>query len=395
MIGLPDIGDPFDVDAFRSFRIPEENDALILFRQAEAKLSRMPHLPNTARRTLTWSKATPELRDWAATNRDALEIFRLASERPDALVHQIPERDASRELVHLADFAWLGLLEASRLEERGDMAAAWSLYRAVIRMKVHVLRRGSTFQRYVVTANWSGLPPRLTNWAADPRTTVPMLRQALEEIKAGEPRPEWDAFSLKVDYLELMTELAKDWGWVQQGEEEDQHVRIAGEDLPPGLGWIPYAAKRYVVNDPERSRRVLRLAFANWLAHVENSDPRFLKPAVRVRLSRGRRAGAIAFYPVSAIAPAAARALSPQDMAQQLLGTRDARLLLASWLWPSIRLTDRREHRALVVMLAGELFKRDRGQPPPSEEALVGTYLDHLPSDGSEELDDGSAPLIE
>src|ERR1700679_3341520 len=38
LIGLVDIGDPFDVGAFRSFRVPEEEDAFVLLRQAAAKV---------------------------------------------------------------------------------------------------------------------------------------------------------------------------------------------------------------------------------------------------------------------------------------------------------------------------------------------------------------------
>ena len=48
----------------------------------------------------------------------------------------------------------------------------------------------------------------------------------------------------------------------------------------------------------------------------------------------------------------------------------------------------------MVVLLAGELYKRDHGAPAPSDQVLVGPYLDQLPADGSAELDDGSAPTI-
>ncbi len=62
--------------------------------------------------------------------------------------------------------------------------------------------------------------------------------------------------------------------------------------------------------------------------------------------------------------------------------------------WPALRTTERRAHRALVVALAGELYQRERGKPRESDEALVGPYLDHLPSDGSDELDDGTTPTV-
>ena len=46
----------------------------------------------------------------------------------------------------------------------------------------------------------------------------------------------------------------------------------------------------------------------------------------------------------------------------------------------------------LVLMLATEIYHRERGSLPPSDEALVGTYLKSLPDDGSADLDDGTAP---
>ena len=35
-----------------------------------------------------------------------------------------------------------------------------------------------------------------------------------------------------------------------------------------------------------------------------------------------------------------------------------------------------------MIMLAGELYRRDHGADPPSDEALVGPYLKELPDDG-------------
>src|SRR5262249_809144 len=38
LLGLPDIGEPFDPEAFRSFRIPDDRNAFVLYRQAAAAL---------------------------------------------------------------------------------------------------------------------------------------------------------------------------------------------------------------------------------------------------------------------------------------------------------------------------------------------------------------------
>jgi hypothetical protein len=398
LIRLPDVGDPYDVAAFRAVRIPEDRDAGFLLHQAQERVNRrVPNLSLAGRRlapAYKWSAATPELRDWVTANRDALELFRDASERPDATVHPALNRDDRHFILYIGDLVLLAFFEASRLEERGEMAEAWNWYRAIFRVKLHVMRRGSIFHRWIADRNCSSLRTRITAWAADPRTNVLLIRRALDNILAGEPKSEWDAFSLKADYLDMMDELDKDWGPLQQGEEEDQIVRIGSERLPPALGWIPYAAKRYVWNEPERSRRVLRLAFANWLAHAQEKDPQYLKATVRATCQFEKRTATVSFYAVSPAGQSAARQLTPRVLAEWLVGTRDAKILLSDWTWPAIRGTERREHRALVVLLAGELYKRDHGVPPASDQMLVGPYLDQLPSDGSAELDDGSAPTI-
>ncbi len=64
--GLPDIGDPFDVEAFRSFSLPDDQNAFTFFQRAAIKLTELPDLPRTvglsAPETVSWSKADPKLR---------------------------------------------------------------------------------------------------------------------------------------------------------------------------------------------------------------------------------------------------------------------------------------------------------------------------------------------
>ena len=397
IIGLPDIGDPFDVAAFRAFRVPEEKDAFVLFRQAQARLlGPTPNVPVALRGAGpdVWSKAAPELREWLIANRDVLEMFRAASERPDGILHPKFDRFDQHQYLYLGEFKRLALLEGSRLEEQGDLSGAWSWYRAVFRMRAHVMRRGTSFQRIVADWNCGGLGQRIASWAADRRTSVPLLRAALDDVRAAEPKSEWDAFSLKLDYLYLMSELNCEWGLVQDGEEDDRHLRIAGEELPPEFARRVYGVRRYYSTEPERSRRVLRLAFANWLAFVGDEHRSDRKPAVCATFQTSGKRTTTFFYSVSRAAPAAAHKMTPERLAEWLVSTRDAKLLLRSWYWPTIRISERREHRALVVLLAGELYQRDHGKAPASDEALVGRYLDHLPDDPSAELDDGKATTV-
>jgi hypothetical protein len=165
------------------------------------------------------------------------------------------------------------------------------------------------------------------------------------------------------------------------------------------------------VREPERSRRVLRLLCANYLAHVKTRGRQPQKPAVLAALplvtstnpvTKGKFH--IPVYPVGPEAPAGARALPPQGVAGWLVTTLDAKVqllgLFHEWL-PPVRPRDRRTvadrnaYRELVIMLATEIYRRERGTPLPTEDALVGTYLQSLPDDGSAELADVTTPTVE
>ena len=55
----------------------------------------------------------------------------------------------------------------------------------------------------------AGLQRRLTDWATDPRTTIPQLHTALDEVLKNEPNPDWDISAIKYGYLELMREIER------------------------------------------------------------------------------------------------------------------------------------------------------------------------------------------
>jgi hypothetical protein len=397
LIGLPDIGDPFDVAAFRAFRVPEDQDAVILVRQAAAKVKPMPDLPRSVKRrgpAVDWSQADPKLRDWVMKNREPLELFRRASERPDGIANPARELRDDTTYLDMDSLIWLALLEGARLEELGDMPGAWGWYQTVFRMNFLLMRRGSILQRFYTYSFGNELHTRVAHWAADPKTDVTLLRKALEAVKGGEPKPDWYVFSLKLDYVIMMHELDRPDGLIQQGSDANVSLPFDTVQLPPDIKNSIYNARRFTINEPERSRRVLRLAFANWLAHLNEPETSNRMPAVRAKFQSPGLDTSVFFYALAPDAPAGARRLSPQNLAKWLLTAPDAQQLLLQWPWPSIRLSEQREFRGLVVAVAAELYRRERGSLPPNDEALVGTYLDSLPGDGADELDDGRVPVI-
>jgi hypothetical protein len=398
LITLPDVGDPFDVAAEYAAKIPETRNAFVFFRQASAKLHSWPEVPGAVQRAgpaVGWSKADPRMRAWVENNREALELFRTGAEQADGWAHPIGDETAfGHQQVSAWLFGWLAIMEGSRLEEQRDMAGAWGWYRALLRMRVHVMRRGTGFEREMAALGSSALQQRVALWAADPATRVLELRRALDDVIASVPRPEWEASSLEVDYVLAMRELDRSGNILSQGDE-DRTYSIGGEPLPPNLADSVFFVRRFLIREPERGRRVLRLAYANWLAHTQVPAERDRKPAVRATfMSHGQKSGVL-FYAARPAAPAAARALPPRAIAQWLVTAPDAKQLLSGWPRPSIGQRERREHRALVVLLAEELYRRERGRPPASENELVGSYLMSLPDDGASELDDGTTPAVD
>jgi hypothetical protein len=412
--GLPDIGDPFDVAAFREFRIPDEQNAFTYLRRASEKLTPIVgwvggNGADPSELKFSWSIANPTLREWAGANREAFELFQQGAEQADAAN---PAGDPKDNRFINGGLIMLAFLEASRREESGDTAGAWDCHRAVLRTITHLRRRGSTRQRQIARGQSRLLQRRLTDWATGPRTTISQLRTALEVVLENEPRLEWDLFAVKYGYLELMSALEQPIPLSAQQEiEGDWTFRLGDMSLSPDVVGQLEAARRFLLREPERSRRVLRLLCANYLAHVEARGRPPRNPAVFAvftyltstnPITKGK--DYIPVYPVSPEAPAGARALPPQGVAGWLVATLDARLQLLrgydEWL-PPVRprdrrtFADRRAYRDLVIMLATEIFRRERGAPPPADDALVGTYLESLPDDGSADLADGTTPTVE
>jgi hypothetical protein len=394
--GLPDIGEPFDVAAFRAL-IPDDQNAFAFFRRATEKLTpiRLNEGPFPNAPKFSWSIANPAWREWAGENRQSLELFLQGADRPEAA--QSAGEDTTRR--GFGNLDTVAFLEGSRRQESGDTAGAWHCYRAVLRMITHIRRRGSTGQRYSAKFVSPGLQRRLTDWATDARTTTPQLHTALDEVLKNEPNPDWDISAIKSAYLELMRDIERPMRF-----EEEWTFRLGDMAISPTMIDGLEAARRFLLREPERSRRVLRLLCAQFLAHAETRGLTPPKPAVWVKFTY-MTTFKMPLYPVSPEAPAGARALPPQELARWLVATLDATRRISvgtEWPWPPHRfadpraVADRKAHRELVIMLATEIYRRERGSLPSSDEALVGTYLKSLPDDDrSPDVDDGTAPIVQ
>ncbi len=129
LIGLPDIGDPFDIASFRSSTVPDDRNAFVCYREAATLLKPLEEYVKAPRTSIQlfarWSKADADHRRLLTENREALAIYRDGSDRPDAFDPSpiVSSRDSDETFPAGPSFRRMVLLEASRLEDdEGDMA---------------------------------------------------------------------------------------------------------------------------------------------------------------------------------------------------------------------------------------------------------------------------------
>ncbi len=395
---LPDLGDPFDVaEARKPVVIPDRDNAYKAYAEARIRLADMPDALGDAAwdfnedRLLHWSKAKPEVREWLEQNRWALEIWREGSERRDALYHQPGEYSVDTLLglmqevfIHNA----LAALEGSRLEEQGKMAEAWVWYRAMLRSSRMVGRHAGLVERRYGAKMHERAAKRILRWAEDPRVDAEMLRRALEDVQAADRLTAPVSDSLKLEYLLLSREL-------NELKLVSGEIPLPGgkdgvlEHVVPGQWRGTVQKYRFTAsNDIERSRRVIRFLFTNWLAQVD-------KPAAE-RAPR-TRIGEIYLYEFGKSVPRQARDVSPEMMNRAIDETvlarwifreiaQDPRWLgskndfaLGAWEGDGFFARERRRGSVLIVKLAADFYRREKGRAPARAGELLEGYLEELP----------------
>ena len=379
LMGLPDIGDPFDGAAFTDSPVPDDENAFVLYKQA---VDRMKDEPSEM--TYDWSKAGTVERGWLARNREALDLWRRGTERPKALYVPSKSMTIMTQLTVVGEIrkcTRLAQLEASRLEAEGDLEGAWRWYRAIFRSSRHLGRRSTVIERLVGSQMHDVACRRLTRWANDPRITPELLRPALDAAIADYATTGPLSDNLKVEYLVFLT-----------GCDDPDLVWKCMTD-PNVLGtsktvvWFArdlnlFRLSKGFKNEPERSRRVIRLVFANLLATCDLPPER--RPPVACSLPNSNPSSKttvlVDLCSLDGSAPAPARALPPEKILEWFNTT-----LFASQILPAfsnfIKAIDRERttQASLVIALANRLFEIERGQPPETVEELVGPYLKALP----------------
>jgi len=203
--GLPNTSEPFDTAAFRSPEFTTDRDMIALYPLAADRFK--PFVDHEWFNPLWtavqrgWQTADKDIQSWLAQNREALDLWRQAAERPETSLR----RPDAPDLISGPDpsaLLLLAQLEASRLEADGDMVGAWAWHRACLRMIRHIqdydpLRRAAHLQ-------WQFHPVVLAcvwRWAENSRTDSTLLRRALDDAQLLDNPPAHGSDAFALEYL--------------------------------------------------------------------------------------------------------------------------------------------------------------------------------------------------
>ena len=394
--GLPDVGAPPGATASPSVAVPAADNAFVPYQQAAA-MYRHVALAAAEARTIRfnpsgWAGADPIIRRWVDDNRAALATWRRGAERPDAQalppvrIGDPPRSVSAHDSLH--QFARMALLEGSRLEEQGDREGAWRWYRAADRSGRHAAMCNGLSGLIHGQKIRADVERSVQRWATDPKVGRDLLRRALDDVLTAEAlAPASDADLLRAGYPEVMSNVEERVAREGRRERLGEGTAWYSHVWVPGIGeleQVPAWARFVLGREPERSRRVVRLVFANWIAAAEAGG--LDRPTVRVPGGGMKNMPppfqSIALYEPAPAAPPAARALSAEALARWYGATPLVQEPLAYFwgLFQTFRTQQRAGRGRVALLLADELYRREHGEYAPAPAALVGRYLPAPPA---------------
>jgi hypothetical protein len=380
---LPDVGEPFDVERFGTVRVADSDNALPLYLEAQKRIKPLDApqkaLDSKAWKVDDWAGLDPELKRWVVESRPAIEPWLRAAERADALQVQPGEMrvtsilDATQKIRELAQLA---IREGSRLEHDGDLEGAWRIYRAILRSSRHAGRHGGAMQRLVGHSVLVVARAPIGRWIEDPAVPPVLLRRAIDDVEACQAMTSPNSEMVRAEYFACRDALDRPEEWRKFDPEGPEGDAMWYNQFP-----ILGKGRHFLLREPERSQRVLRLITAGLLAQCDR--PRLVRPKLF--------SSKYMIYEVDERTPPAVAAITPEELSKG--GDRSA----FSTLWTSINLVltridfEQGIFDDLRVRMAGRAYEIERGKPAATYGDLLGHYLKALP-EGFEPGDAASTP---
>ncbi|MEX0725640.1 MAG: hypothetical protein WD065_05195 [Planctomycetaceae bacterium] len=372
IVSIPDIGDPFDVDAFGTVNLPDAENARLDYEAAVALLVPKPtgaHLDVDTQIDVAleegWNYVVPEIRQWEKDNRLALERWKIGTEKPDFLLLQPSEFkfDTDIELIQqLRMLNRVNRLQCSRLVEEGELDEAWEWCRAGLRCGVHVNQHGVLICRLIgihLQEECMAIIRRLSEHSA---ASDELLRRILDEYGEIDQKNARLSVALKCEYLMIKSTFHDKQSMANIfPDAEQQRLLNAG---------------MFLLHEPQLSQLIWQQYLANQLDQID------LPLKEQQKRTGHKRYGIFdrdpkKSYPSDHLTPAE-------------IETMIRRSLLAQLLFPAFQQTHNRHlqfqthQRAIQVGLALRIYHRRHGRYPSDPEELVtDNIMSEVPIDPS------------
>lgn len=361
---IPDIGDPFDVEAFGTVDIGSNENAMNQYAvaatmQVGAGLGGAPPEDFQKAVEFGWDQASEPLRKHLAANEPALAEWRKGTELSHAVIIQPKDLriESNLQLIDkLRAFSRLALLKADQCLFEGDVLSSWAWHRAAIRASRHLSQNGCLIQRLTGIATLRLDSNGVVRWTQSPRVNADQLRTAIADWLEAEKLAQPNSVALKCEYL----------AYQQLFRTENLQSYLGHASSMPQTLFRPSA---FLLGEPLFSKRLAQHAFENWLSEIDKprwqQAPQSPAPFGLFDISSGKLAG----LPARELN---ARLLSPcfaHDFLPALIQANEAMQCAVA------------HEAALKLMLAGQLYFRLHGDWPAKLEDLVPEILAELPAD--------------
>jgi hypothetical protein len=389
ILSTPEVGEPFDVDAFCAYRLPDEKNAFMHYRKviplfvserefldSHPSVNPQDFSESASTGLEDWSRAIPAVREWVALNRKAREEWQQGADCDEAMLVSPDPTSATTSgvenpLVGLRNFSRLEGLEGMRLLSEGHPAEAWGCYRNVMRAGRHLAMHGSIMGSLVGGAVADLGVSGAVIWSGQKSVNAELLRKAIRDVEAIEKMATPPSDVIKLEYVAI--------------REYSTRRVFGGTEMPLWLHYTGY---------PAQAGRTAKLVVANLLTQADR--PRYLRTAVHP--------GTLGLYDLDPAAPPDSR-LRPPDEIERSTNTSvravaktlqqvapeaateiescDPQLMTQS-LQLAIQSNDTSQTRrsVLLLVLALQLHYREHGAFPAVLADLVKNgYLKSIPID--------------
>jgi hypothetical protein len=388
VFSTPDVGEPFDVEAFASYTLPNEKNAFVHYRKAielfvptqkvlegDPAADPQKFFDSQSAAVDGWEYAIPAVRRWVALNRGTLDEMKRGAELAEGLERPLSEvLEAGMRFdtwSQLRECARLEAAEGARLIAEGQTAEAWVCYRSLLRLSRHLAMHSQMLSSLSGGAIADLGVRGGVRWSAQKSVGAADLKKAIRDVLSVEEMKTPSSDTIKVEYLGLRAFATKG---ILLGETVPSWVRLTG--YPAQVARTARLVVANLLTQADR-RRYLRTSIHPGSLKLFELDPTIASdPKVRapeeIERSAISSAGTVA-KSLNWISPEVASNIEIQDP-KMLLENLNGACGAAD--------TAQTRRDVLLLALALQLHYREHGQFPASLDELVKQgYLKSIPAD--------------